>query len=174
MKFNIIACINQVLCLGKGYDLMYHISNDLKNFKSITLGGVIIMGKKTYDSLPKKPLSHRVNIVITSDKDFNPKDCIVVHSIEECIELCERMYHNVPCYVIGGASIYQQFIDRELVDTMYITEVIDTTEGDVYFPNVLMDTDKWRIFYRSDTQHDRINKLTYFFTIYKENNVKID
>ena len=170
MKYKIIACINQMLSLGKDNKLLYHISSDLQNFKRITLGGVVIMGKKTYDSLPKKPLLNRINIVITTDKNFNADGCIVVHSIEECIELCERMYHDKNCYVIGGGSVYQQFLDRNLVDTMYITEVTDSVEGDAYFPNVLMDRDKWSIFYRTDTQHDRPSKLNYFFTIYKENN----
>ena len=172
MKFKIIACINQRLCLGENNNLCYHFSSDLKNFKTITLDNVVIMGRKTYESLPKKPLPHRINIVITTDKNYKAEGCIIVHSIEECIELCEREYHMMDCYVIGGGKIYEEFINRDLVDIMYITEVTDSKEGDTYFPNVLMDKEKWRVFYRTDTQHDKPSKLNYFFTIYKENNVK--
>lgn len=170
MRFKIIACINHSLTLGKEGKLLYHISNDLKNFKRITSDGVIIMGSKTYESLPRKPLVNRINIVITRNKDYVADGCIVVHSIEECIELCERKYHDKDCYVIGGGKIYEEFINRDLVDTMYITEVNSNEEGDTFFPNVIMGSDKWKIFYQTDTQHDRPSKLNYFFTIYK--NVK--
>ena len=171
MKFKIIACINQNLCLGNEGKLCYHFSSDLKNFKNITLNSVVIMGRKTFESLPKRPLPHRTNIVITNNKEYKADGCIVVHSIEECVELCEREFYKIDCYVIGGGKIYEEFLSRDLVDTMYITEVTDTKEGDAYFPNVLMDS-KWRIFYRTDTQHDRPSELNYYFTIYKENNVK--
>lgn len=173
MKYKIIACINQNLTLGKDNELLYHIKSDLQNFKRITLDSVIIMGRNTYESLPKKPLPHRINIVITTDTNYKADGCIVVHSIEECIELCEREYNTFDCYVIGGGKIYNEFIERDLIDTMYITEVSDTQEGDSFFPNVLMD-EKWRIFYRSDTQYDRTCNLKHFFTIYKENKVKDD
>lgn len=168
MKYKIVACINHALTLGKDGKLLYHIASDLQNFKRITNGGVVIMGSKTYESLPRKPLPNRINIVITRNEDYVAKGCIVVHSIEECIELCEREYHDKECYVIGGGKIYEEFINRRLVDTMYITEVNSFEEGDTYFPNVLMDSDTWRIFYQTDTQHDRPTRMNYFFRIYKE------
>lgn len=168
MRFKIVACINHALALGNEGKLLFHIASDLQNFKSITLGGVVIMGSKTYESLPRKPLVNRVNIVITRNKNYVAEGCIVVHSIEECIELCERKYYDKDCYVIGGGKIYEEFIMRDLVDTMYITEVNNSDEGDTYFPNVLMNKDKWRIFYQTDTQFDRPSKMNYFFRIYKE------
>lgn len=170
MKFKIVACINHALTLGNEGKLLYNIKADLQNFKRITNGSVIIMGSKTYESLPRKPLPNRINIVITRNKNYVAEGCVVLHSIEECIELCERQYHDKDCYVIGGGKIYEEFINRDLVDIMYITEVNSSEEGDTTFPNVLMDSEKWRIFYQSDTQHDRPSKLNYFFTIYK--NVK--
>lgn len=137
------------------------------------MGGVVIMGRSTYESLPKKPLHGRINIVITRNKDYVADGCIVVHSIDECIELCEREYQNRDCYIIGGGKIYDEFIKKDLVDTMYITEVDSFSEGDTFFPNVLMDREKWRVFYQTDTLYDRVSRLNYFFTIYKfvkENN----
>ena len=174
MKFKVIACINQRLCLGNEGKLCYHISSDLQNFKRITLNNVVIMGRKTFETLPKRPLINRINIVITNNKEYKAEGCYVVHSIEECIELCEREFYMYDCYVIGGGKIYEEFINRKLVDTMYITEVTDSMEGDAYFPNVLMNKEEWRIFYRTDTQHDKPSGLCYYFTIYKENNVKED
>lgn len=170
MKFKIIACINHVLAIGRNNNLLFNISNDLKNFKTITLGNVVIMGSKTYESLPKKPLPNRINIIITHNQDYVAKDCIVVHSIEECVALCKEKYSEMDCYVIGGGTIYDEFINRDLVDMMYITEVNNSDEGDTYFPNVLMDRDKWRVFFQTDTQYDRITKLHYFFRIYKKMN----
>ena len=171
VKFNIIACVNTNLVLGDGNKLLYHISNDLKTFKMITLNSVVIMGRSTYESLPKRPLPNRLNIVITSNKDYKVEDgVIVVHSIEECIELCNSgKFGDVEFFVIGGGKIYQQFIDLDVIDKMYITEVTDNKNGDVYFPNVLMDSDKWRIFYQSDTFYDKPSGLKYFFRIYKRN-----
>lgn len=167
MKYKVIACINHSLTLGKEGKLLYNISSDLQNFKRITNGGVVIMGSKTYESLPRKPLPNRINIVITRNKDYVANGCIVVHSIEECIELCERKYHDKECYVIGGGKIYEEFINRDLVDIMYITEVNSSEEGDTFFPNVLMDNDRWYIFYQTDTQYDRPTQMKYFFRIYK-------
>ena len=170
-KFNIIACINTNLVLGNNGDLLYHIKNDLKTFKSITLNSVIIMGRTTFESLPKRPLPNRINIVITSDKSYkvDNENVIVVNSIEECIEVCEcKEFDGFEFFVIGGGKVYQQFIDLDIVDKMYITEVTDTKEGDTYFPNVIFDTDKWRVFYQSETMIDKDSSLKYFFRIYKK------
>jgi dihydrofolate reductase len=167
-RYNIIACINTNLVLGKDGDLMYHISDDLKTFKTITLNSVVIMGRKTYESLPKGKLPNRHNIIITSDKEYKVDGAYIVHSIDECIELCETLFKGLELFVIGGAKIYQQFIERDIVDKMYITQVTDNKDGYTYFPNVLMD-DKWRIFYQSQTMLDKKTNLKYFFTIYKRN-----
>ena len=171
MKFKIVACINTKLCLGNENELIYKIKSDLQNFKRITLNEVVIMGRKTYESLRFKPLPYRTNIIITSNKDYKADGCIVVNSIDECIKLCENNFSNNECYVIGGGKIYSEFITRDLVDYMYITEVCDVTDGDTYFPNVLFDGDTWRVFYQSDSQYDRDSGLRYCFKIYK-NNVK--
>ena len=172
MKFKVIACINHANTLGMNNKLLYHIKNDLANFKRITINNVIIMGRKTFESLPSKGLTNRINIVITSDESYKSDGCYVVHSIEECIKLCENEFSNLDCYVIGGGKVYEEFISLDLVDVMYITEVNDTLEGDAFFPNVLMDSDKWKLFYRSDTQYDRETNIKYFFNIYKRNILK--
>lgn len=167
-RYNIIACINTNLVLGSEGKLVYHISNDLKTFKSITLNSVVIMGRKTYESLPKGKLPNRHNIIITSDRNYKVEGAYIVHSIDECIELCETMFKDYELFVIGGAKIYEQFIERDIVDKMYITEVTDCKEGDTHFPNVLIG-DNWRVFYQSQTMIDKSSNLKYFFRIYKRN-----
>lgn len=163
--FKIIACINNNFALGKNGDLLYHIKNDLQNFRRITSNNVIIMGRKTFESLPNGALSNRVNIVITTDRNFTSPNCIVVHSIEEAYTYCNENLFNRDWYVIGGSTLYQQFLERGWVDELYLTQVIDNAEGDVYFPN-FHDYGKWDLFYKSETQ---FNQPPFTFSIYKLN-----
>lgn len=170
MKFKIIACINEKLALGNEGQLLYHIGNDMKNFKRMTINNVVIMGRKTFESLPnQQPLPNRINIIITNNVDYsienNYDNVYIVSSIEDAINLCEAFYSDKECFVIGGSSIYEQFINKELVDTLYLTQVNDDSEGDTYFPNVL---DNWYLFYQSYTQRQRSDELTYKFSIYKK------
>jgi dihydrofolate reductase len=136
LNISIVACINKRLALGLNNDLLYRLPSDLAHFKSLTRGGVVIMGKNTFDSLPIKPLKDRVNIVITKDQDFTHDGVIVVHSIEECLSVCQSDYSDKSIFVIGGSSIYRQFLVADVVTSMVITEVFDDKAGDVYFPNI--------------------------------------
>ena len=163
MKFKIIACINNNNVLGKDNSLIYNIKNDLSNFKRITMDGVVVMGRKTWESLPKKPLSGRVNVILTSDKNFSADGAIIAHSIQEVINICEST--NRECYIIGGASLYSSFLQLDLIDKMYITSVDDNSTGDAYFPVI---GDDWNIFYQSDFQHDDKTNLNYKFIIYSK------
>lgn len=165
MKFKIIACINNNNVLGRDNDLLYTIKNDLANFKRITNGGVVIMGKKTWESLPKKPLPNRHNIVITRDVTYCAEGAIVVHSIKEAVALCADSFSHLPCYVIGGGMLYQSFLELDLVDVMYITKVNDSQDGDTYFPMI---DETWRLFYQSAEQHDDITNMSYNFSIYQK------
>lgn len=176
MAINVIACVNKMLAIGKDGGLMFHIANDLKNFKRITMGNAVVMGRKTFESLPNSaPLEGRVNIIVTSDENYNIdssfKDTYIVHSPEEAIELYENLFEEkMDMYVIGGESIYKWFLEDhlDLVSNMYITEVNNVDEGDSFFPNVF---DKFYLFYQSYTQRQRGDEITYKFSIYK--NIKI-
>lgn len=172
MTFSIIACINDNLALGKDGELLYHLKSDLKNFKTMTTDNVVIMGRKTFESLPnQEPLKNRVNIIITSNNDYNIdasfENTFIVHNIEEAIALCDAMFSEKECFVIGGSTIYQQFLDKGVVDVMYLTRVNGEEEGDVYFPNVF-ETDEWKTFYQSYTQRQRTDETTYRFEILKK------
>lgn len=169
MRFKIIACVNNKFALGKNNDLLYHIKNDLKNFRRMTQNNIVIMGRNTFESLPsKKPLPNRVNIVMstTNDLEITEPNMYVVTSLEELENLLytHDEWGEKDLYVIGGASIYRFFLDNNLVDTIYLTEVIDNTEGDVYFP-IFNEDDSWYLFYKSETQ---FNQPPYTFSIYKK------
>lgn len=115
--------------IGKGNDIPWHIPEDLALFKRETLGGAIIMGRNTWDSLPFKPLKNRLNIVVSSQKDLAEH---VVSSIEEGVSLAISMGY-LRIYGIGGAGIYREMLD--VADRLLVTEVdIEIPDADVYFP----------------------------------------
>ena len=123
--FKIIACINKKGVIGKDGKLLYTIKNDLANFKRMTVGNVVIMGRKTFESLPNgEPLKDRVNIILTSNVEYGvtPADNVfITNSIEDTIDLCEALFPDKELFVIGGESIYQQFLDKGLVSEMRLT-----------------------------------------------------
>ena len=116
--------------IGRDGTLPWHFSEDLKNFKKLTTGHIIIMGRKTWDSLPIKPLPNRRNIVISST---NQKDVESYTSIEDCIELLSDNKEVSDVYIIGGMSVYKFFYEH--ADTLHIT-FIDKSypDTDTFFP----------------------------------------
>lgn len=125
--------------IGKDNDIPWHVPEDLAMFKRETLGGAIIMGRNTWDSLPFKPLKNRLNIVVSSQKDLAEN---VVPSIEDAIALARREGY-VRIYGIGGAGIYRAMLP--IADRLLITEVeTEVADADVYFPT-FSDTEFHRI-----------------------------
>lgn len=141
MKFKIIVCINKKNYIGKDNNLLCYLPSDLKRFKLLTTDNVVIMGRKTFNSLPKGALPNRINIVITRDINFKADNVIVCHSIDECIKLCEINYQDKLCYVIGGGSIYKEFIDKDIVDVIDVTYALNDIDGDISFPT--LSDEKW-------------------------------
>lgn len=128
MKISIIAAVGRNYELGRNNDLIWHFHKDMVFFRETTTGSTVLMGRKTFESLPKA-LPKRRNIVITSDKNYIAEGAEVCHSIDAALELCK----NDNVFVIGGGKIYQQFID--MADSLYLTEIEDEcTDADTYFP----------------------------------------
>ena len=153
--FKIIACINKKRVIGKEGKLLYTIKNDLINFKRMTIGNVVIMGRKTFESLPNgEPLKERINIIVTSNEDFSVdskfSNVFIVHSVEEAVELCDAFFSSKELFVIGGESIYQQFLDKGLVSEMRLTIVNDEENGDALFPEY--NEEDWYTYYKSMAQ----------------------
>lgn len=126
-RFNLIVCVNNKGVIGRNNDLLYHIRNDMQNFRRLTLNNAVIMGSATYESLPIKPLKNRLNIVITRniDKYKNVDGVIAVNSLEEATKMAKDY---ADAFIIGGASIYNQFLDKGTVDRVILTEVDDNSE----------------------------------------------
>lgn len=170
MEVSLIVCINKVNALGKDNKLLYHIKEDLANFKRLTLGNILIMGKNTYESLPKKPLSKRTTIIIADDKEYKPEvsegeEVFVCDSIESALSTAEVISEEKEVFVVGGASIYRQFIEQDLVDTMFITLVDDDMKGDVVFPNI--NESEWQTIFKVEAHHEE-NQPRYGYIILKK------
>jgi dihydrofolate reductase len=120
-----MAAINE---LGKDNDLLWHLQDDFKRFKSITSGHYIIMGRKTFESLPKV-LPRRKNIIITKKEDYKAEGATVVHSISEALNEVE----SDTAFIIGGGDIYRQFLPK--AEKLYLTEIeAECPDADAYFP----------------------------------------
>lgn len=146
-KLAMIAAVGPNLELGSGGDLVWHISADLKNFKMLTLGHPVIMGRKTWESLPKRPLPGRLNVVVSRALwDFEGAVC--VQSPEEAMEACRE--EEMP-FVIGGAQIYEAFLP--LADELYITHVdaVPEKEIDSWMPEY---REEWKLEKESDWATD--------------------
>ncbi|MDD2489125.1 MAG: dihydrofolate reductase, partial [Bacteroidales bacterium] len=147
--------------IGKDNDLLWHISEDLKYFKRITLGSPIIMGRKTWESLPFKPLPKRENIVISNNKDYKLDNATVFHSLEEAVQYVKK-FEN--CFIIGGGMIYNTILP--FCDKLYITKVHKSFEADTFFPEI--DSNQWELESQSEIQKDEPSGLEFQFLVYKK------
>lgn len=138
---SIVVAVAENGIIGKDNSLLWHIREDMRMFRALTSSHMVIMGRKTFESLGR-PLPNRRNVVISSSLS-NIDGCDVVHSVDEARKLASG---EEEAFIIGGARIYSQFID--LADRMYITEVHHPYEGDASFPE--FDKSVWREVSRQD------------------------
>ena len=158
-QISIIVAIAENYAIGKDNDLLWHISKDLKRFKELTKGHFIIMGKRTYYSLPVRPLPNRTSLIITDIAGEEIDNCLMAYSIEDAVEKMDSEKEN---FIIGGGSIYRQFMP--LADKLYITRVHKNFEADTFFPEISLD--EWRLEERIDVNDDPQNDFTYSFETY--------
>lgn len=156
----IIAAVSENWGLGKSNELLFHIKHDMERFKFLTLGGTVIMGRKTLDSLPRgKALPLRRNIVITRDRNFRRKNTEVAHSVEEALAMVKDDDPD-RVWVIGGGEIYKAMLPY--CSKCYITHVHAAPECDVFFPQ-LLDAD-WKVTTLSNIFYE--GDLSFQFVIY--------
>ena len=154
MPIALIAAVSDNNCIGKNGSLPWNIPEDMKRFKEITRSKIVIMGRKTWESIPEKfrPLPHRLNVVITRQIDYPlPVGVERYNSIDEAL----TRHAADEVMVIGGAEIYAQTIDR--ADTLYITRIHQHVDGDAFFPAI--DLHHWHEASRED--HPEFSFLTY-------------
>lgn len=156
---SIIVAYTKNYAIGRNNQLLFHISEDLKRFKALTTGNTIIMGRKTFESLPKGALPNRQNIVIShTDNHFENTDS--AHSLEEAIMLAK----NDNIFIIGGGSIYREAFD--IADNLMITEINAVVEdADTFFPEVHVD--EWEVSEAGEWTKDEKTNVEYRFVNYR-------
>lgn len=132
----LIAAASENNIIGKDNKLIWRLSDDLKHFKELTKGHFVIMGRKTFESMPKA-LPNRTNVIITRKTDYKAENAIVVNSLEKALKVAEN--DNQP-FVIGGGEIYK--LSMEIADRIELTRVHTSIEGDTSFPEI--DLEKWQ------------------------------
>ena len=158
---SIIVAVSEDRGIGKDNKLLWHISEDLKRFKRLTFGNTVIMGKRTWESLPRRPLPGRRNIVLTDDKTENIENAVTAYSIEDSLSKCEK---NEEIFIMGGGSIYRQFMP--FADRLYITHVHKKAPADIYFPEI--DLKIWKITEKEVFKTDGEESIPYTYTIYEK------
>ena len=157
-ELTIIAAASTNNVIGFDNKLIWNIPKDLKRFKELTQGHSVIMGRKTFESLPN-PLPNRRNIVVTRNKDYSPEGIEVLSSIEDALDVCRE---DLQPFIIGGGEIYSQTIN--LVDKIELTRVYKDYQGDAFFPDIPLD--KFELVnelvnYLDDDSNTKYSFLTY-------------
>ena len=161
MKKCIIVAIADNNAIGKDNALLWHISEDLKFFRSTTVGCPVIMGRKTYESIGR-PLPKRLNIIVSRKGYEAPEGVLVVDSIEKGYEVTKEQGAE-KCFVIGGGQIYAQAM--QIADEMVITHVHTIIEdADTFFPQI--DPEIWKVAERSELKTDPESGYTFEFVKY--------
>jgi dihydrofolate reductase len=157
---SIIVAIDQNNGIGKDNSMPWHLSDDLRRFKAITMGHTVIMGRNTWLSLPFKPLKGRRNIVISTNMP-ETEGCEIARSIKDA----HKMVANEElAFIMGGARIYQQTID--IADELIVTHIHKSFDGiDTYFPTI--DPQIWKIKEQSDILFDENSQLEYQYITYQ-------
>jgi dihydrofolate reductase len=159
MKISLIVAKSKNNVIGKNNQLPWHLPADLQYFKRLTMGHHMIMGRKTFESIGK-PLPGRTSIVITSNKDYSAPGCVIVHSLKEAINAAKK---DEEVFIIGGAAVFSEAL--HLADIVYLTEIHENFEGDVYFPE--LDFLNWKLVKKEHHNPDEKNKYSYSFAQYE-------
>lgn len=135
--------MNLIVAIGKNNEMGYKndmpwsrgLKGDLKHFRKVTTNNIIVMGRKTFETLGK-PLKDRINIVLTRDKNYKADGCYVINEIEQLNEISKK-HKEKEVFIIGGSEIYKLFIENNLINKYYITEVEGEFNADTYFPDLI-------------------------------------
>jgi len=159
-ELTIIAAVSINNIIGNKNKLIWKLSNDLKRFKNLTTNHSVIMGRKTFESLPN-PLPDRDNIVITRDTNYSKPNIQVCSSIEDAINLTKT---DTQPFIIGGGEIYTQTIN--IVDRIELTRVHEEFDGDAYFPEIPLDI--FELINEENYNSDLENEFDYSYLTYKK------
>lgn len=160
MIISLIAAMDKNRVIGKGNKLPWDLPADMQHFRDLTRGKPVIMGRKTFESIGR-PLPERTNIIMTREKSFQSPGCVVVHSPEEAVQAAGNTEEVM---VIGGSSIYEQFLP--IANRIYLTIIDQEFDGDAHFPE--FDKNEWKEAAREDHEADEKNPYRYTFLTYEK------
>ena len=167
MKISLIVAYADNFVIGKDNDLVWSLPDDMKYFSTTTRGHHVIMGRKNWESIPAKyrPLPNRPNIILTRNQDFKVEfnNTEVFDNLTSAIEYAEKSSEQ-ELFIIGGSQIYQEALP--LIDTMYITEVHGSPEGDTFFPS--WNHDEYEEISRIHHEKDSRHQYSFDFVVYKK------
>ena len=158
-KLSIIVAMARNRTIGVNNTLPWRCPEDLKYFKTLTMGHHMIMGRKTFDSIGK-PLPGRTTVVVTRNADLEIAGCVIAHSLNEAIAACAG---DDEIFIVGGAELFRQAV--AIVDTLYITEIQQDVEGDAHFPE--FDKSAWQEASREVRSQETPQALAYHFVTYR-------
>ena len=158
---SLIVAMAQNRAIGINNKMPWHLSADLKRFKKLTSGHAVIMGRKTFESLPNGPLPNRRNIIISETLNPVPKGCEKAESISEALKLTKQ---ETEVFVIGGGTVYEQFIP--LADKLYLTVIEADFEADTYFP--IINYKEWELVEKEVMDNDLQHEFVYRFETYEK------
>ena len=159
-ELTIIAAASTNNVIGLDNKLIWNIPKDLKRFKELTQGHNVIMGRKTFESLPN-PLPNRVNIVVTRNAEYKYEGVIICKSIIEALEHCKD---DSQTFILGGGEIYK--LGFKYVDKLYITEIYSDINGNTYFPK--WNKENWKEISRISYPKDEKHEFNFDYVIYKK------
>lgn len=161
-KISIIAAASKNMVIGKDNDLPWNLPSDLKNFKKITEGHFVIMGRKCWESIPEKfrPLPKRQNIVITRDPEYDAIGAAVINDLETIIRVFKNDKEEGEVFIIGGAQIYKEAFKH--ADKLYLTQIFSDVEGDTYLEG--LDFSEWVL--TETSEHIVENDIEFRFTTF--------
>jgi dihydrofolate reductase len=169
MDYELITAYSLNKVIGKNNDIPWSVPEDLKRFYEITKNSVIIMGRKTYESLPKNGLKNRVNVVLTNNIPADPNPNIVYVNMSNVFDIVNKLRGDKKVFVIGGSEVYKLFFDNcKILHTTTINEEVD---GDVYFPidvEKLVGEGVFKNVYTSDLLHSKNNNTGYQYFTYEK------
>lgn len=157
MEISIVVAMSSNAVIGRNGDLPWHLSADLKHFKSITMGKPVVMGRKTHESIGR-PLPGRENIILTRDNNYKAEGCTIINNLNG---ISSRFSAAEEIMIVGGSQLYAETLAA--AKKLFITEVHAELAGDTYFPD--FDRGQWREIERQDCKADEKNDFDYSFVV---------
>lgn len=160
---DIIVAVDEKWGIGKDGNLLQRISTDMKRFRAMTTGNVLVMGRKTLESFPnQKPLPNRVNIVLTANRAYEAEGVVLCHDLAELPQILKE-YEGKQVFVAGGGSVYAQLLPQ--CEKAYVTKIYHTYPADTTFPNLDENPD-WELTEKGEVQEEKGIKFS--FDIYRK------